>query len=77
LFIKSIKFYTKFIILDIFNKKALYFNIRELVDAKTQKITEVANELKSIFTPAYVNYLETGIINFEPYIFILKNERSR
>jgi len=63
--------------LDIFNKKALYFNIRELVDAKTQKITEVANELKSIFTPAYVNYLETGIINFEPYIFILKNERSR
>lgn len=63
--------------LDIFNKKALYFSIREIIDVKTQKITEVANELESIFTPAYINYLETGIINFKPYIFILKNERSR
>jgi len=62
----------------IFNKKALYLNIRETIDTvKTSKITKVADDLYSIFRPSYTSYLETGIINFEPYIFILKNERSR
>ena len=31
--------------LDIFNKKALYIYIREMIDAKTPKITKIADRL--------------------------------
>jgi hypothetical protein len=50
--------------LDIFNKKALYINIREIIDVKTPKITKVADKLKEIFEHNYVFYLEYGIIKF-------------
>ena len=46
--------------LEIFNKKALYFNIREMVDAKTPKITSIASRLSSIFQEKYLIYLEHG-----------------
>jgi DNA-directed RNA polymerase specialized sigma24 family protein len=50
--------------IDIFNKKALYIYIREMVDAKTPKITKIANQLYNIFKRGYVFYLENGYIKF-------------
>jgi DNA-directed RNA polymerase specialized sigma24 family protein len=50
--------------LDIFNKKALYIYIREQIDAKTPKITKIANQLYDIFKKGYAFYLEHGYISF-------------
>ena len=50
--------------LDIFNKKALYIYIREMVDVKTPKITKIANQLHDIFKTSYVFYLENGYAKF-------------
>jgi len=51
--------------IDIFNKKALYIYIHEMVpDAKTPKITKIANLLYDIFKKHYVFYLENGYIDF-------------
>jgi hypothetical protein len=50
--------------LDVFNKKALYIYIREMVDAKTPKITKIANQLHEIFKSSYVFYLENGYVRF-------------
>jgi hypothetical protein len=51
--------------IDIFNKKALYIYIHEMVpNAKTPKITKIANVLYDIFKKNYVFYLENGYINF-------------
>jgi len=50
--------------LDVFNKKALYIYIREQVDAKTPKITKIANQLYDIFKEGYVFYLEHGYTKF-------------
>jgi len=50
--------------IDIFNKKALYIYIREMVDAKTPKITKIANQLYDIFKEEYVFYLEHGYTRF-------------
>jgi len=50
--------------LDIFNKKALYIYIREIIDVKTPKITKIANQLYGIFKENYVFYLENGYTNF-------------
>jgi hypothetical protein len=50
--------------IDIFNKKALYIYIREMVDAKTPKITKIANQLYSIFKRGYVFHLENGYVKF-------------
>jgi hypothetical protein len=50
--------------IDIFNKKALYIYIHEMVpEAKTPKITKIANTLYDIFKKHYVFYLENGYIN--------------
>lgn len=51
--------------IDIFNKKALYIYIREMVDAKTPKITKIANQLYDIFKSNYIFYLENGYTKFE------------
>lgn len=51
--------------LDIFNKKALYIYIREIIDVKTPKITKIADKLYSIFKTNYVFYIENGYVNFE------------
>ncbi len=46
--------------IDVFNKKALYIYIREMVDVKTPKITKIANVLHGIFKEKYMFYLEYG-----------------
>jgi len=50
--------------LDIFNKKALYIYIREIVDAKTPKITKITTKLYDIFKTGYLFYLEYGYVKF-------------
>ena len=50
--------------LDVFNKKALYIYIREMIDVKTPKITKIADKLYDIFKKKYVFYLEHGYTNF-------------
>jgi len=50
--------------IDVFNKKALYIYIREIIDAKTPKITKIADRLYNIFKQHYYFYLENGYTNF-------------
>jgi hypothetical protein len=50
--------------LEIFNKKALYIYIREMIDAKTPKITKIADRLYIVFKNGYIFYLENGYIKF-------------
>jgi hypothetical protein len=51
--------------IDVFNKKALYIYIREMIDVKTPKITKIANKLYDIFKGNYIFYLENGYVEFE------------
>ena len=51
--------------IDVFNKKALYIYIREMVDVKTPKITKIANQLYDVFKDNYIFYLENGYVEFE------------
>jgi hypothetical protein len=44
----------------IFNKKALYIYIREIIDIKTPKITKIAVYLHELFKNKYAFYLENG-----------------
>jgi len=50
--------------IDVFNKKALYIYIREIIDVKTPKITKVADKLYEIFRTKWVFYLENGHYKF-------------
>ena len=50
--------------IDVFNKKALYIYIREIIDAKTPKITKIADRLYDIFKQHYFFYLENGYTDF-------------
>jgi len=50
--------------IEVFNKKALYIYIREIVDAKTIKITKISNILRKIYKNSYIFYLENGYIKF-------------
>jgi hypothetical protein len=50
--------------LEIFNKKALYIYIREIIDVKTPKITQISNQLYDIFKNNYIFYLENGYVKF-------------
>ena len=50
--------------LEVFNKKALYIYIREMVDVKTPKITKIADKLHTIFKSNYIFYLENGYTRF-------------
>ena len=50
--------------IDVFNKKALYIYIREIIDVKTPKITKIADKLYDIFKEHYFFYLENGYTNF-------------
>jgi hypothetical protein len=52
--------------IDVFNKKALYIYIHEMLpDAKTPKITKIANTLYNNFKKNYLFYLEQGYTNFQ------------
>jgi hypothetical protein len=46
--------------IDVFNKKALYIYIREMIDVKTPKITKIANKLHKVFKEKYLVYYEKG-----------------
>lgn len=50
--------------LEVFNKKALYIYIREMIDAKTPKITKIADKLYIIYKQGYIFYLDNGYIKF-------------
>jgi len=50
--------------IEVFNKKALYIYRREIVDAKTIKITKISNILRKIYKDSYIFYLENGYIKF-------------
>jgi hypothetical protein len=51
--------------LTVFNKKALYIYIKEIIDIKTPKITKVTERLEKIFKDNYIFYLEFGYIKFK------------
>ena len=46
--------------IDVFNKKALYIYIREMIDVKTPKITKIANKLHKVFKEKYLVYHDKG-----------------
>ena len=46
--------------IDVFNKKALYIYIREMIDVKTPKITKIANKLHKVFKAKYLVYYDKG-----------------
>lgn len=50
--------------LEVFNKKALYIYIREMIDVKTPKITKIADRLHNIYKKGYIFYLENSYIKF-------------
>jgi hypothetical protein len=50
--------------LTIFNKKALYIYIREIIDVKTPRITKISIKLNNIFKTNYIFYLEYGYVKF-------------
>tara|TARA_B100001093_G_C26656119_1_gene939720 strand:- start:204 stop:905 length:702 start_codon:yes stop_codon:yes gene_type:complete len=50
--------------LEIFNKKALYLYIREMIDVKTPQITKVADKLGDMYKEKYAFYLENGYADF-------------
>jgi len=52
-------------VMDIFNKKALYLCIREMVDVKTPHITRVASQLGDLFKEHFIFYKENGYTNFD------------
>ena len=52
-------------VMDIFNKKAVYLLIREMVDVKTPHITRVANQLGDLFKEHFIFYKENGYTNFD------------
>jgi len=49
--------------LDIFNKKALYIYIREIVDVDTPQITKITKKLKTIYVELFNDYYNDGYIN--------------
>ena len=51
-------------VMDIFNKKALYLCIREMVDVKTPHITRVEDQLGNVFKKHFIFYKENGYTNF-------------
>ena len=52
-------------VMDIFNKKAIYLLIREMVEVKTPHITRVANQLGDLFKEHFIFYKENGYTNFD------------
>jgi hypothetical protein len=50
--------------INIFNKKALYIYIREIIEVKTPKITKISKELYNIFKKKYKFYIENGYFEY-------------
>ena len=56
--------------IEIFNKKALYIYIREIMathnlEVKTPKITKIAGRLYNLFKDNYIYFLDTGYVEFQ------------
>jgi hypothetical protein len=51
--------------IELFNKKAIYIYIREIIDVKTPKITKVAKKLYKIYKRHFDFYLEYDYLNFQ------------
>lgn len=56
--------------IEIFNKKALYIYIREIMatnglEVKTPKITKIAGRLYDLFKDNYIYFLNTGYVEFQ------------
>tara|TARA_B100001778_G_scaffold69396_1_gene54955 strand:+ start:266 stop:991 length:726 start_codon:yes stop_codon:yes gene_type:complete len=56
--------------IEIFNKKALYIYIREIMatnglEVKTPKITKIAGRLYNLFKDNYIYFLNTGYVEFQ------------
>jgi hypothetical protein len=49
--------------LDIFNKKALYIYIREMIDVDTPQITKITKKLKTIYLELFNKYYDEGYVN--------------
>ena len=49
--------------IEAFNKKALYLNIRDMSDCKTQQITKVINKMKQYHRNIYRTYLNDGVVS--------------
>lgn len=54
--------------IDAFNKKALYFYIREISSCKTQQITKVINKMKQYHQSIQKSYINFGVVNTTSYI---------
>lgn len=52
-------------LLNVFNKKALYIYIREMIDVKTPKITKIADRLYDVYKKGYIFYLANGYVKFQ------------
>ena len=50
--------------LEIFNKKALYIYIREMIEVDTPVITKVTKILKKLYKTLYSEYNDTGYVKF-------------
>jgi hypothetical protein len=48
--------------IDVFNKKALYIYIREIIDVETAQITKIIKRLKNIYIELYNKYYRNGHI---------------
>ena len=55
--------------IDNYNKKALYILIREHAKVKTQYITKVINKVKAMFYVMVDEYMRTGIIDWDEYLY--------
>jgi len=49
--------------LEIFNKKALYIYIREMIDVDTPQITKITKKLKNIYLELFNKYYDEGYVN--------------
>ena len=60
----------KFSFIEVFNKKALYMKVREILalsnlEVKTPKITKIADKLYKIFKDNYIFYINHGYYQFK------------
>lgn len=49
--------------LDVFNKKALFIYIREIINIKTPQITKIIKSLKNIYIKLYIIYERDGYVD--------------
>lgn len=50
--------------IDNYNKKMLYIYLREMVNAKSSKITQISKNMGKIYKEKYIFFLENGYFNF-------------